>query len=115
MTATIYFLVWAVLIVLMMRFGCGAHVMGHGGHRHRHDQGDAPGGGDIGVPPPAKALDPVCGMTVDTAKAKSSAYDRRIYYFCSQSCREKFEAAPPTYIKGAAAPQMPKEAHHGSH
>jgi hypothetical protein len=24
-----YFLVWAALIFLMMRYGCGAHVMGH--------------------------------------------------------------------------------------
>jgi YHS domain-containing protein len=114
MTATIYFLVWAVLIVLMMRFGCGSHVMGHGGHGHRHDKGEGAGGG-IGAAPPAKAVDPVCGMTVDTAKSRSGVFDRHAYFFCSQSCREKFEAAPQTYVKSAASPQAPKEAHHGSH
>ena len=33
MEALIYFALWAGLIFLMMRFGCGAHVMGHG-HGH---------------------------------------------------------------------------------
>ncbi len=31
----LYFLIWGLLIFMMMRFGCGAHVMGHGHHRHR--------------------------------------------------------------------------------
>ena len=38
MSSIVYFLLWAGLIFLMMRFGCGAHVMGHrghGGHQHR--------------------------------------------------------------------------------
>lgn len=35
MNALIYFLVWAGIIFVLMRFGCGAHVMGHG---HRQDE-----------------------------------------------------------------------------
>jgi hypothetical protein len=30
----LFFLFWAGLFFVMMRFGCGAHIMGHG-HHHR--------------------------------------------------------------------------------
>jgi len=29
----LFFLFWAGLFFVMMRFGCGAHIMGHGRHR----------------------------------------------------------------------------------
>lgn len=29
MHTLMYFLIWGALIFVMMRFGCGAHVMGH--------------------------------------------------------------------------------------
>lgn len=29
-----YLLVWGILFAFMMRFGCGAHIMG--GHHHSH-------------------------------------------------------------------------------
>lgn len=105
----IYFLLWAALIVAMMRFGCGAHVLGHGRHRSHRDQG----GGDVRWSPPEKDVDPVCGMTVDTKNARSSVYDGHVYYFCSQDCRDKFEASPTTYIKGPATPPQPMEHVHG--
>ena len=35
MEALVYFAVWAGLIVVMIRFGCGAHVLGHGPRRSR--------------------------------------------------------------------------------
>jgi len=41
-------------------------------------------------------------MTVQTAGAKSTVYDGHAYYFCSQSCRAKFEATPASYAKVAA-------------
>ena len=34
MQPLLYFLLVAGLFIVMMRFGCGAHVMGHG-HRHQ--------------------------------------------------------------------------------
>ena len=40
MSALSYFLIWAVIIFLMMRFGCGAHVMGHGHGKIKHGGGD---------------------------------------------------------------------------
>lgn len=38
MSALFYLLIWAAVIFLMLRFGCGAHVMGHG--KAERDGGD---------------------------------------------------------------------------
>lgn len=38
MEAVVYFILWAGLFFVMMRYGCGAHVMGHG---HKHDGSSA--------------------------------------------------------------------------
>ncbi len=111
MEALLYFAFWAGLIFLMMRFGCGAHIMGHG---HANGQAEAEPGksGDREVRwvPPAKDTDPVCGKTVTTDKAKPSVYDGSVYYFCSRECREVFEAAPDLY-KGDGGPNRPKLEH----
>ena len=37
MSTLVYFLVWGALFFFMMRFGCGAHIMGHSRSR-RHDE-----------------------------------------------------------------------------
>ncbi|MCO6457428.1 MAG: YHS domain-containing protein, partial [Pirellulaceae bacterium] len=36
------------------------------------------------------AIDPVCGMTVDEATARSAERDGQKVYFCSEHCRQKF-------------------------
>lgn len=91
-----YLLFWAVLFFVMMRFGCGAHVMGHHHRGHRDAPPSGPGNGPWSVP--AEARDPVCGKTVPTAGAKSSLWEGHAYYFCSRDCRDKFEAAPRTFL-----------------
>lgn len=49
----------------------------------------------------AKELDPVCGMTVDTERAKHKAvYRGRIYCFCSERCKKAFERNPESYLEG---------------
>lgn len=101
-----YLLFWALLFFVMMRFGCGAHMMGH--RRHSRHSGD---GGRI--PEPPQAVDPVCGMTVDTAKAKSALYNGRAYYFCSEQCRNTFEEAPQKWAKGVPKSEA-KGMHHGT-
>ena len=101
----LYFVVWGLIIFAMMRFGCGAHVMGHG-HHHRQ-----PSGGR-GWNPPEKDTDLVCGMTVDPKVAKSSIYGAHAYYFCSQDCRQKFEDSPATYIARAAGSAQTMEHGH---
>src|SRR6266849_3371838 len=36
------------------------------------------------------AIDPICGMTVDEATARSTERDGQKFYFCSEHCRQKF-------------------------
>ena len=43
--------------------------------------------------------DPVCGMTVDPAKAKSTVeHAGETYYFCCAGCAQKFQARPDEYL-----------------
>ncbi|MGI9075431.1 MAG: heavy metal translocating P-type ATPase [Bryobacteraceae bacterium] len=54
----------------------------------------------------AKTIDPVCGMSITAADAIGSVeHSGRKYYFCSQSCLEKFRAHPEDFVKTKAAPQ----------
>lgn len=115
MESLVYFLLFAGLIFLMMRFGCGAHVMGHG-HGHGGSSAErAESGHRARLVPPAKDIDPVCGMTVETVRARSSVFDGRIYYFCSASCREKFETNPTAFAKPTDTASQQKEPAHGTH
>ncbi len=43
--------------------------------------------------------DPVCGMTVDPARAKAThEHAGKTYYFCCTGCKEKFSADPAKYL-----------------
>jgi len=51
-----------------------------------------------GTTPATQAVDPVCGMTVPaTAASHPLAHDGVTYYFCSTSCRSRFEEDPAAY------------------
>jgi len=50
----------------------------------------------------AMVKDPVCGMMVDSAKAKDHSYKNVKYYFCSKECHDKFEKTPETYVANPA-------------
>jgi Cu+-exporting ATPase len=51
------------------------------------------------------ALDPVCGMTVDPAKAAGHVeHEGTTYHFCSKGCVAKFSADPKKYVSGAREP-----------
>jgi xanthine dehydrogenase accessory factor len=59
---------------------------------------DAPDPAGRATPPPAQAVDPVCGMTVPaTAASFPLAHDGATYYFCSTNCRRSFEQDPAAY------------------
>jgi len=50
------------------------------------------------------AIDPVCGMTVDPAKAAGSVeHGGTTYHFCSQHCLKAFQADPAKYVTKTAA------------
>src|SRR5260370_40035922 len=49
----------------------------------------------------ALAVDPVCGMKVDPARAAGSAeYEGTKYYCCGKGCLARFEADPRKYLSG---------------
>ena len=101
MGSLIYFLIAGAAIFFMMRFGCGAHVMGHGhGDAHFEGHQGSEHGGPLSMRA-VKVVDPVCNMSVETATAKSVVHDGEAYYFCSQDCRAKFEDSPLKYLKPA--------------
>jgi Cu+-exporting ATPase len=50
--------------------------------------------------PNINTKDPVCGMTVDPAKAVATVeHEGEAFYFCSQGCAAKFRADPEKYLK----------------
>jgi membrane fusion protein, copper/silver efflux system len=52
--------------------------------------------------------DPVCGMEVDQTKAKTagrtSVHRGASHFFCSDSCKKRFDASPERFVPGAGAP-----------
>ena len=47
----------------------------------------------------AAVTDPVCGMQIEDSQAPAqSSYEGQTYYFCSEECREKFDANPKDYV-----------------
>jgi len=93
MDGLLWLLLFGVLFFVMMRFGCGAHIM-HGAHGSREGRAD-----DAGSQPPGK--DPVCGMNVGANAGYSSSWGRMTYRFCSRDCLDKFEAAPARFAAPA--------------
>lgn len=75
--------------------------MTHSDHDHHGDHPGAHGGccAAKGAAVDAVLRDPVCGMTVDPAAGKpTSEHGGRLYHFCSEGCRTKFQAAPEHYL-----------------
>lgn len=81
---------------------------------HPHSHPHPPAGHALPPVPPAlepgKAIDPVCGMTVDTAAPKGGSFEHEghTYFFCNPKCREKFRADPGRYL--APKPEAPAPA-----
>jgi P-type Cu+ transporter len=64
-----------------------------------------------GRQPENQAIDPVCGMDVDPDAGKPSyRYKGESYHFCSQKCRDRFEADPYFYLSGNAEKEKRKDA-----
>lgn len=87
MEGLLSFLLFGVFFYLMMRFGCGAHMV-HGGHEGHSRHGTQAG----------SAKDPVCGMDVASGEGYAKMYEGREYRICSRKCLDKFEAEPKRYI-----------------
>ena len=74
---------------------CGGH--GHAGHDHtRHDHA---GHGHAHADADGRVIDPVCGMRVDPLKTEHHLdHKGQRYFFCSGSCRTRFEAEPEKFL-----------------
>lgn len=53
--------------------------------------------------------DPVCGMTVDPASARSSSYQGHEFFFCSESCQRKFDEDPAKVLAKSAQREAGKQ------
>jgi len=83
MEGLISFLLFAGFFYLMMRFGCGAHMV------HGHGSGDEE---------QHKHKDPVCGMDVDPQQGYGKMHEGILYRFCSRRCLDAFDAEPARYL-----------------
>jgi YHS domain-containing protein len=46
----------------------------------------------------AMVVDPVCGMRIESDEAAGTIdYEGKTYYFCSETCRDAFQASPSAY------------------
>lgn len=85
---------------------------------HHHAACCAGRSGQAGVEPmtTTKAIDPVCGMSVDpeTARGGSLTHAGMVYYFCNPRCREKFAAEPARYLEEHEPGNSKPSAHQGS-
>jgi YHS domain-containing protein len=93
MDGLLTFLIFAVLFYVMMRFGCGAHMLHghHGGHGSEHSN-------------ESKHIDPVCGKNVPQSEGYGKMHQGHLYRFCSRQCLDAFDAESTRYVgeqKGA--------------
>lgn len=77
------FLFFAAFFYLMMRVGCGAHML-HGRHGATDDD-------------PSKHIDPVCGKDVPPSEGYGKMHADQLYRFCSRQCLDVFEDEPGRY------------------
>lgn len=53
------------------------------------------------------AVDPVCGMEVETEGAQlTSEHEGKTYYFCSRGCKLDFDEDPARYLDPNYQPHM---------
>lgn len=95
MESVLWFLVIGALFFFMMRYGCGAHMGGHGGGCG----GGHEGHGGMEGPGSGKVKDPVCDMEIDKDQAFAVVQrEGRQICFCSETCQDKFNKEPDNYL-----------------
>lgn len=61
---------------------------------------------------PADLVDPVCGMQVSLESEHHATYEGTEYYFCSESCEQRFLAHPGDYLPAGHEETFPGEEEH---
>lgn len=88
MDGLVTLLIFVVFVYLMMRFGCGAHLI-HGkqcNHSPKHLKNEK-----------EQRIDPVCGKSVDATQGYAKLHGDDTHWFCSRACLDEFEAHPSQY------------------
>ena len=76
MDSLVFYLIWAVVVFLVLRFGRDAHAMSvQQGQQVMPKQGSGRNPKQLGWIAPKTSIDPVCGNSVQTSYAKSSVDD----------------------------------------
>ena len=53
------------------------------------------------------AIDPVCGMEVETTTAEwKTEYQGQTYYFCAPGCKRSFEKEPERFLRDGPSVKM---------
>ena len=88
MDAFFSFLMFAGLFYLMMRVGCGAHMV-HGRQRANAQNS-------------AKHIDPVCGKDVPPSEGYGKMHAGELHRFCSRKCLDAFDGEPERFLSKAS-------------
>jgi len=65
----------------------------------------------VSTPASKEVIDPVCGMTIDPADAVGHIdYKGETYYFCAESCLQRFKADPARYVRPETSTQASESA-----
>jgi P-type Cu+ transporter len=65
----------------------------------------------VSTPASKAVVDPVCGMTIDPADAVGHVdYQGHTYFFCAESCLQRFKADPARYVRPEPGAQNPESA-----
>ena len=89
MDGLLTFLIFAGLFYMMMRFGCGAHMV------HGHGHGAGHGAGSAG---PGEHTDPVCGKQIPPTEGYGKMQSGQLFRFCSRKCLDAFDTDPERYV-----------------
>ena len=87
MEGFITLLIFAGLFYVMMRFGCGAHMVSGGRHAGQDKTEDS------------NNVDPVCGMEVSIYEGYGMMHNKTLYRFCSRKCMDTFESEPEKFTQ----------------
>ena len=64
----------------------------------------------------AQAIDPICGMNVDTDTAEhKSEYQGTTYYFCAAGCKRAFDKNPGEFLNQGGQSAGSGSMDHGGH
>ncbi len=80
-------ILYGLFFVLMMRFGCGSHLL-HSIQKKRRKSED-------GL---KTRIDPVCGKKIGPHVGYALMYESTEHHFCSRQCLDAFESHPDRYI-----------------